>query len=174
MKRRCVSCHVSKGLSELEVMMFDVAAHCREPNPGRHRLGNSVALFFFLFISSYQTFPVSVFCWFGSHGAVDVDAASCSAGPRAAGQSEIFSRQRSLAAQAIRQRAGGRRVGWRRARSLSVRPSARCGGCERMHGSLGFLRSRHTEGVRETGFRCLLCDPILIAEIEFMYIFIFF
>lgn len=95
---------------------------------------------------------------------MDADS-SCSAGPRAAGQSEILSAGRRCLS-LLKQSA-----------SLSVRPSicVRGGdGCERTHGSLEFLWSRHTEGVHETGFRCLLCDPILIAEIEFMYIFIFF
>lgn len=108
---------------------------------------------------------------------MDADS-SCSAGPRAAGQSEILPAGRRCRSLSQRKQSGRDREGdGLLSIALSVRRSVcvRGGdGCERTHGSLEFLWSRHTEGVHETGFRCLLCDPILIAEIEFMYIFIFF
>ncbi len=49
---------------------------------------------------------------------------------------------------------------------VSLRPSARV----RLRADARFFKVPVAYG----GFRCLLCDPILIAEIEFMYIFIFF
>lgn len=128
-----------------------------------HRLGNSVALFCFASFSLERFPSVGRRCTWTPRAARLVPEQLDSQRSHA-GQTQVRERLSQLS-KAIQTRDA---FGPRRSLSLSLSHSlslslslSLCaidrGGFERTHGSLGFLWAWLTEGVHETGFRCLLC-----------------
>lgn len=167
LKQRCVTWRHRTG--SVILMFLDTTVH---------RLGNSVALFCFASFSLERFPSVGRRCTWTPRAARLVPEQLDSQRSHA-GQTQVRERLSQLS-KAIHPKTFSVHAGLSHSLYLSLSQSlslSLCdrGGFERTHGSLGFLWAWLTEGSPWNRLQVFtLCDPILIAEIEFMYIFIFF